>query len=213
MRPELVMFDCDGVLVDSEGASTEVMAAFFRSYGADIEARDVHALFVGGTLRSAGELMIERGCALPGGWFDDLVGRVVDRMAQGVPVVPGVVDLLDRLDAADFATAIVSNGSDAKMQASLGPSGLYARFEGRIFSGYTRPPKPSPAMIFDAMAQAGASAERSVMIDDSAPGCRSGVAAGVRTLGFAVEGQGADLAAVGAEVVTSMADVARVIGL
>jgi HAD superfamily hydrolase (TIGR01509 family) len=209
-----VIFDCDGVLVDSEPVVTGLMARYFSAHGLPLEPAEVHDLFVGGTLRGAGAEAAQRGAVLPDDWFEVFTAQMFDLLRQGVPLISGVVELLDALDAAGVATAIVSNGSMDKMQITLAPWGLLDRFEGRIFSGYEHgAPKPAPHMVLAAMQQAGVDAKGTVMIDDSPAGCRAGVAAGVRTFGFATEGQDGALADVGAEVVGTMAQIQRLIAV
>lgn len=210
----LLIFDCDGVLVDSEGPTLSLMAAFFTRNGLPMTSGEADTLFVGGTLRSAGEEAIRRGASLPEGWFADLNGSVIARMAEGVPLIPGVTDLIDQAEAAGITIAVASNGPMEKMRASLGPSGLYQRLESRIYSGHVHgTPKPAPDLVLHAMAQAGVTPSETAMIDDSPSGCRAAVAAGVRCFGFADRGQAAALAAVGAEPVPDMATIAARLGL
>ena len=205
---KLVIFDCDGVLVDSEPPVIGLMARYFTAHGFSLSEHDVHSLFVGGTLRGAGEEATRRGAILPDDWFDDFKSQMFALLRQGVPLIAGIIPLIDALDDAGIAKAIVSNGAVDKMQITLGPHGLMDRFNGAIYSGYIHgSPKPAPDMVRAAMAQFGATPAQTVMIDDSPAGCRAGIAAGVRTLGFATEGQDAKLAETGAEVVGSMAQI------
>lgn len=211
---KLVIFDCDGVLVDSEPVTTGLMARYFGQYGLVIAPEEVHTLFVGGTMRGAGEEAMRMGARMPEGWFEDITGQMFALLREGVPLIPGVADLIDAVDTAGLAKAVVSNGAMEKMQITLTPSGLYDRFAGCIFSGYVHgSPKPAPDLVLAAMKQAGVTPEQAVMIDDSPAGCRAGVAAGVRTFGYATEGQDAALAAVGAEVVGDMREITEALGL
>lgn len=128
-------------------------------------------------------------------------------------MIDGVDALLDQLDAAGVATAIASNGPLQKMDISLSPSGLIHRFAGRIYSGHDFAPKPDPAMIHHAMNVARCTPADTVFIDDSVTGAKAGIAAGVRTFGFAPDGDDGRRAAIGAEVVTSMDQIAARLGL
>lgn len=211
MTPDLVIFDCDGVLVDTEGLSTAIIAESLTQHGLPMTPHEAAGLFVGGTMISVVEESRRRGADLPDTWLPEINSQIHARIAQGVDVFDGVFDVLDALDSAGIPRFVASNGTMAKMRLSLGPSGLWDRFEGRIMSREAHAPKPHPAMILHALTQTGASADRSVMIDDSTSGCRAGLAGGVRTIGFATEGQDAELAALGAEVANTMGEVQRMI--
>lgn len=213
MRPELVIFDCDGVLVDSEGATNEVIAANLTRHGLAISAAECQALFVGGTMRSVMAESQRRGGTLPKNWLDEIYAEMFARLRRGVPVIAGVTDLIDQLDTAGIASCIVSNGPMAKMEISLGADGLFERFEGRIYSAYDYLPKPDPAMLLAALGDFGVAPNAAVMIDDSAAGCLAARNAGVRCLGYAATGDGRDLEQAGAEVISSITEVAGRIGL
>ena len=211
MIPDLVIFDCDGVLVDTEPLTAPIIAASLSHYGLNIDAHEVDKLFTGGTM---GGVMAEgrrRGATLPDDWLDEIYAAIFARLSHDVDVFDGVFDLLDALNTRDVPTYIASNGPMEKMRNSLGPSGLWDRFSGRILSREHHTPKPDPAMILYALAQTGADPETSFMIDDSVSGCSAGLAAGVRTIGFATQGQDDTLTALGATVANSMADVRRLI--
>ncbi len=208
MQPKLIIFDCDGVLVDSEPVTADVMAGFFTDRGLPLNPQEANHLFVGGTLLSAGEEAARRGAKLEDAWFETLTRTIHDRLREGVALIPGVADIIDAAERAGIKMAVVSNGPMPKMEITLAPHGLLDRFAGRIFFTTNRAEKkPAPFMVNAAMAQAGVSAEETVMIDDSASGCLAAHRAGVRCFGFATEGQDEDLRAVGAEVVHDMADI------
>lgn len=215
MTLQLVVFDCDGVLVDTEPATAQIIAASFTRHGLPLSPDQVADLFTGGTMNDVEREGRARGATLPATWLPDIYAEIYARLAEGVDVFEGVFDLLDALDARAVPCFVASNGTMQKMRTSLGPSGLWDRFGGdtggRILSREDHAPKPDPAIILYALAQTGADPNCAVMIDDSTAGCKAGIAAGVRTIGFATEDQGATLAALGAEVATSMAEVKRLI--
>ena len=213
MTPDLVIFDCDGVLVDSEPATDVVISDFLNQYGLAVTPAQVHALFVGGTMASVGEEAMRRGAVLPDGWLDTLYARVFDRLAQGVPVIDGVDELIDLIDAKGIAKAIASNGPVRKMEISLTPSGLFARFAPHIYSGHDHGPKPAPDMVLQIMSDLGADPPRTVMIDDSPTGCRAAQAAGIRCFGLATDGHFARFDGTGAEPVNSLQGVREALGL
>ena len=211
MTPELVVFDCDGVLVDTEGPMFEVFAKSITEHGLPVTPHQLASEFTGGTTPIMRDEAIRRGAALPKDWVEDMNAQIHARITQGVDVFEGVLDLITALEDAGVPIYVASNGTMKRMGLSLGPSGIWDRLEGRILSRETYPAKPDPAMIQYAIAQTGANPEKSFMIDDSVPGCRAGINAGVHTVGFATEGQDAQLAEVGASVVNSMAAAQRLI--
>lgn len=213
MTPALVIFDCDGVLVDTESITAQVMAANFERYGLKIAPDVIHTLFIGGTMVSAGQQAVRRGAQLPDDWHAEISRDVIDALAQGVEVFDGIHALLERLEACAVQTAIASNGPIAKMETSLGPSGLWDRFAGRIYSGREHGPKPAPDMLLHAAKVAGVTPDQAVMIDDTINGTRAADAAGMRAIGFAAASDAAALAATGHPVAMNMEDVARLLGV
>lgn len=207
----LVVFDCDGVLVDSEPPVNRVLAENLTAHGLPITAEDTHALFVGGTMQSAMDEARRLGATLSDHWLDEIFGLIFDELRRGVPVFDGVHDLLDDLHRAGVATAIASNGPPAKMQITLGPSGLWDRFQGRIYSAHTHPPaKPAPDMLLCAARDAGVAPEQAIMIDDNPSGLTAARAARMRAVGFAPNGGAARLH-MADHVITHMRDIAALI--
>lgn len=204
MIPKLVIFDCDGVLVDTEPTTERLMAQSLARYGLQISHTEVAKLFTGGTMKSAGETARAMGAQLPDDWVSEMNAEVAAELAKGVDTYPGLFDLLDALDDAGVATAVASNGPMSKMKVSLSPSGLWDRFEDRILSGHDYTPKPDPHMLTHAMQRHGASAQDTVFVDDSVSGCKAGLAAKVRTFGFRPNGNLTDLTALGAIPFRSM---------
>lgn len=213
MTPELVIFDCDGVLVDTEAVTNRVIADFLARYGLTIPEHEIITLFSGGTMASVGVEATRRGAQLPNGWLDQIYGVVFDALRQGVDVVPGVKALIDRLTQQGIAIAIASNGPMQKMEITLRPSGLWQRFAGRIYSGHQYGPKPKPDMLLQIMSDAEVTADQTVMIDDMPSGCRAAQAAGVRCFGYIADGDPARLDGTGAIKVTAMDDIADLLEL
>lgn len=212
MTPKLVIFDCDGVLVDTEPVTDRVLSANLSSHGLHISQSDVHELFAGGTMQGAMIAARARGAVLPDDWLDEIYAQVFDALRAGVPVIPGVLELLDVLEREGIATAIASNGPMAKMDISLGPSGLLNWFAGRIYSGHDYKPKPQPDMLLHAMKVAGVTPAQTVMIDDTAAGWKAARAAGVRALAYVADGRPTSVAE-GEELITDMATVPALLGL
>lgn len=214
MTVDLVIFDCDGVLVDTEGVTNRAISANLGRYGFEITPEECFGLFVGGTIQSARDEARRRGAPLPDTWVDEMYAEIFAALEQGVEVFPGLFDLLDLLDAKGIATCIASNGPPRKMAISLTPSGLHDRFAGRIYSAYTHgPAKPDPAMLHHAMRDHGVAAARCAMIDDSLAGILAAQAAGVQAIGYDTLGTPGRLRVNGAKVATRHDEIPALLGL
>jgi HAD superfamily hydrolase (TIGR01509 family) len=207
MTLKLVIFDCDGVLVDTEPLAAEVLSESLTQNGLPMSKSAVMDMFIGGTMLGVRDEALRLGARLPEDWIDEIYRLMFARLDQGVELIPGVLDVIERVEVAGIAKAIASNGPVEKMRRSLGATGLWDRFDGTIHSREDHAPKPAPDMLLYAMQMVGAERHETVMIDDSTSGCRAARNAGVRCLGFATMGQGSLLAAEGAEVATSMEDI------
>ena len=214
MRPRAVLFDCDGVIVDSEVIAFEMIGADLSAHGLDLSHDQLAGLFLGGTMRGVFVTALERGADLPPNWVATFYEKLYARLAEGTPLIAGVEALLDRLDAAGIATAIGSNGALRKMEITLGQHPqVLRRFRGRMFSGQELgQPKPAPDIYLHAAAALGVAAADCVVVEDSPNGARAARAAGMRCFGYAPNGNPA-LAAEGAELFKAMSDLPALIGL
>ena len=215
MTPAAVLFDCDGVLVDSEPVTFRLIQVEFAAHGLSVTVEALKPLFIGHTIAETAVYARAEGAALPEDWPERFYERLCARLAEGTALMPGVPELLDRLDAAGVPYAVGSNGRRIKMEATLGQHPeIWARLKDRLFSGQDLGcPKPAPELYLIAARSLGAAPERCVVMEDTATGARAGIAAGMRVLGYAPEGPNPGLAAVGAEIVHSMADVPARLGL
>lgn len=213
-RPDLMIFDCDGVLVDSETVSNRVLAENLTRHGLPMTLERCMELFVGGTMRGVGEQARQMGADLPADWVDEIYAETYAALRAGVDVIAGIPELLDHLDAARIPYAVGSNGSEAKMQITLGQNGLLDRFKGAIFSAHTlKTAKPEPDLYLAAAAHFSVAPDRAVVLEDSATGATAAARAGMRCLGYAPHDDGVTLRETGAEIFTSMFAVPGLIGL
>lgn len=194
-RPEYVLFDCDGVLVDSERITSRVLRDDLARHGLDLPEARIEALFVGGTMAGVMRTARDMGAELPDDWLDQVYGAIFAALEVECVAVPGIVAVLDALDAAGIGYAVGSNGPIAKMDVTLRCTGLWSRFEGRVYSAHDcAASKPAPDVYLKAAAQAGIAPAQCVVIEDSATGARAGQAAGMAVYGFARGGSHAKLA-------------------
>lgn len=214
MTPDLIIFDCDGVLVDSETITNKVLIANLARYGLHLTLEDTDRLFVGGTIRGVGEKAREMGADLPETWVDAIYAEIYDTLRAGVAPVAGIPALLERLDEAGIPYCVASNGSEEKMDITLGQTGLAPRFEGKRFSAHSLGvAKPDPGLFLAAAKTMGFAPSVCVVVEDSGTGAKAAKAAQMRCLGYAAHDDGARLQAQGAEVFDDMAKLPRLIGL
>ena len=186
---DLVIFDCDGVLVDSERLIVKVEAQICRERGWDLTEEDVIREFVGlsdSAMRARlSELVGEE---LGPDWDAEYTDRYRDALSRDLEAVVGVAAAVDAIERAGLATCVASSGSHEKMALTLGTTGLLDRFDGRIFSSTdpeVRAGKPAPDLFLHAAERMGVSADRCAVVEDSPFGIEAALAAGMRAFGFA----------------------------
>jgi HAD superfamily hydrolase (TIGR01509 family) len=215
MTPAAVVFDCDGVIVDSERIAFDLLAGDLRQQGLPMTHAEMEVAFLGGTIPGLRVKANALGAALPESWPADFYRRLYARLAQGTPLIPGIGAVLDALDAARIPYAVGSNGSTEKMRITLGQHpAIWARLRKRLYSGQILgKPKPNPAILLMAARDLGVDPADCVVVDDSVPGCIAAARAGMRCMGFASSGDGAGLADEGATVFSDMRQLPGLIGL
>lgn len=215
MTPAAVIFDCDGVIVDSERIAFGLLSVDLAAHGLPMTHSQMEAAFLGGTIPGLRAKANALGAALPESWPADFYRRLYARLAEGTPLIPRVEAVFDRLDAAGIPYAVGSNGSVEKMRITLSQHpAIWARLEKRLYSGQNLgQPKPDPAVFLIAARDLGVDPADCVVVDDSATGCIAAARAGMRCLGFASNGDGARLMAEGATVFRDMVDLPGLLGL
>jgi HAD superfamily hydrolase (TIGR01509 family) len=183
---ELVIFDCDGVLVDSERIAVRVESRFLTELGWPLSEAEIVERFMGRTDQYMDEaIQAELGDRLPGDWKDQFHRRYREAWAAELAPVDGVLDALDLIERT-IRTCVASGGSHDKLRFTLGHTGLYRRFEGRIFSGYeVADGKPAPDLFLHAAARMGVEPARCAVVEDSRFGVMAARAAGMRAFGYA----------------------------
>jgi HAD superfamily hydrolase (TIGR01509 family) len=180
---QLVIFDCDGVLVDSERLAVRVEAAMLAELGWPLSEAEVVERFMGRSQAFMVEAILARlGDRLPDGWQDRFDRRY--RAAFDAELIPvdGVDEALDRIAA---PTCVASGGSHQMLRHTLRLTGLYRRFEGRIFSASeVAEGKPAPDLFLHAAARLGAEPAACAVVEDSRYGVQAARAAGMRAFGY-----------------------------
>ncbi len=206
----LVILDCDGVLVDSEQPANRVLVEMMGEVGLHMSVDESTELFRGLTMPACWQIIERRiGRPLPEGFAADFDRREAEVLGQGDIGMPGIHEALAGIDALGLATCVASSGSTAKMRVTLGGAGLWARFEGRIYSAveHVERGKPHPDVFEYAARAQGVEPGACVVIEDSPAGVRAGRAAGMRVLGFAREVPAEELRAAGADVFFALSEL------
>ena len=212
-RIQLVIFDCDGVLVDSEPIAQRVLGDLLADLGVGMSQADVRRNFFGKTVPQCIEL-IERLTARP--MSAELIASWRDRLYTAFEEVPvmAVDGVRDALSELRLPVCVVSNGPVRKMQTTLGVTGLLPRFEGRLYSSESGlPGKPAPDLFLAAASDFGVDPARVFVVEDSVKGVSAAVAAGMQVFGYAAADyvEGSELAALGATVFTDMRELPALI--
>src|SRR5258708_13086686 len=142
---DMIIFDCDGVLVDSELIANRVLAEMLSKIGLPTSLEDSIAQYMGLSW-AAGQALMEQnlGRAVPITFEHDFHARAVERFLTELQPVPGVLDMLATLEQARVPYCVASSGSHEKIRTTLGITGLLPRFEGRIYSGSDDVPRSNP---------------------------------------------------------------------
>ncbi len=213
MTPDLVIFDCDGVLVDSEPLTNAVMAEDLTERGLPLTAEEAMTHFIGGTIPGVAVKARDMGADIPDDWVEQIYTKMYARLREGVDPIPGVIAVLDTLDAAGLPYCVASNGSDEKMEITLGATGMTSRMKGRLFSAHALGvSKPDPDLFEIAARDMGVTPDRAVVIEDSATGALAAKRAGMACFGYAPE-DGEGLAQHGATIFRDMHDLPALLGL
>ncbi len=180
---DLIIFDCDGVLVDSEVISCRVHADVLTRYGYPITAEQVHQRFLGRSAHEAtAEVERELGRPLPETYDLERRTTLLAALADTVEAIPHLHAALDAIDA---RMCVASSAAHEKIFTTLSRTGLYERFAPDIFSGsQVSHGKPAPDLFLFAARQMAALPGRCVVVEDSVPGVTGALAAGMTVLGF-----------------------------
>ncbi|MHA7222290.1 HAD family hydrolase [Arthrobacter sp. RHLT1-20] len=180
---ELVVFDCDGVLVDSEVIAVRVDRLVLADLGWELELEEIAERFVG---RAEADFIAtveeQLGIELGEGWDRKYEPWYRTALEHGLTAVDGVVEALDELR---LPHCVASSGSHAKMRRTVGQTGLWHRFEGRIFRTEVANGKPAPDLFLHAAGTLGAAPGRCAVVEDSACGVQSARPAGMHVFAYA----------------------------
>ena len=215
--PAAVLFDCDGVIVDSEAPTFQLMIAALARHGFPLSLAALERDYIGGTVEDVANRARRNGAILPDSWVTELYSEMYAMLERGVPLIPGITDVFDRLDAAGIPYAVGSNGTPEKMEITLGRRGLLPRFRATLSGQAIGKPKPAPDLYLACAKACGANPKDCVVIEDSPAGARAAIAAGIPVFGFAAHGEDTPTAqgliALNIPLFRSMRDLPALLGL
>nr|WP_245190175.1 HAD family phosphatase [Leucobacter exalbidus] len=181
------MFDCDGVLVDSEIITMGVLREMLHELGWPISETECVSLFVGRALKDQGPLIFDHtGVHTDEAWIAQFRERRDVALSAQVEAIPGIEAALGIISDVYGKKIAVASGADRKkIELQLARTGLDRFFDGRLFSGMEVPKsKPAPDVYLAAARALGVAPERAVVVEDTVAGVIAGVAAGATVLGY-----------------------------
>ena len=209
MEFDLIIFDCDGVLVDSEPLANALLRDALAEHGLDMTIEEVVETYVGRSMASVvtiSEKML--GQKLPDDFLDVLQVKTFDAFQRELKAMPGVEDLIQSIAQQNIPICVASSGSFEKMDVTLGITGLKKYFDGRIYSTFqVERGKPYPDLYLYAADQMGVEPAKCLVIEDSLPGVQGAVAAGMEVIAYNSNGNGDKLKKAGGLVFDNMSEI------
>jgi HAD superfamily hydrolase (TIGR01509 family) len=210
----LVIFDCDGVLVDSEGISNAVLAAALRALGIDISAQEAHDAYRGmflSEIRADAERRL--GAPLPLDFMETFERDREDAFRASLRPVPGAAEAVKAVRELGFDVCVASQGKLSKTELTLTLTGLRNLFgDDAVFSAHSvERGKPAPDLFLYAAATMGVKPDRSVVVEDTMIGVQAALAAGMRVIAYAPDGDRSEFSRAGVGTVGALDDLPGVL--
>lgn len=212
--PKLVIFDCDGVLVDSEPTFNHVLHTYLLSTGARLSFADCCNLFVGRSRHDVERYVSDRGLRLPEKWPEDFYDKVLDALKTEVTPIPGACEAVALISSLGIPICVASNGLMAKMHVTLERSGLLPWFEGKMYSAYeVGASKPAPDVFLHAAKMNGVAPEHCVVVEDSPSGFEAAFNAAMTCFAYVPKTTWKPEQLLGARRLSAMAELPKLLGL
>ena len=209
-KPKCIIFDCDGVLVDSEPITARVLIKMSQEIGVDIDMAYVEANFTGNSWAGCAALIEAKGnLKLPKTFEQEYRRRSSEAFKKEMQPIKGIPELIHSLT---IPFAVASSGPPTKIRLNLGLIGLLDKFEPHVYSCWDLGKwKPDPAIYLHTAEKLGFAPTDCVVVEDSLFGVEAGVAGGFRTFGYATEHTAPTLKAAGAEIFFDMEELFGVV--
>jgi HAD superfamily hydrolase (TIGR01509 family) len=180
-----VIFDCDGVLVDSEPLSMRADVRLLRRFGIHMDEREAHDRFVGKTFEAMLQMMTaEHGTVFPPGLHKAKNDMIEAMYLTDLRIVPGVRELLADMKAQGISCSVASNSPRRRVELALRLMGITPSFSHVVTFEDVKNGKPAPDVFLKAADIAGVPPQDCAVLEDSTTGVTAAVAAGIETIGF-----------------------------
>lgn len=192
-RFDAVLFDCDGVLVDSEPITNGVLRQVLNEAGWALSQAECERIFIGKAVRDErARIEAETGRPLTDEWMRAFYARRDERLRAELQTVQGALDAVIAAHGHTAGRIACASGADRpKVVMQIGMAGMAPYFGERIFSGHDQPrSKPHPDVYLAAAAHLGVDPARCLVIEDTATGAQAGLAAGATVWGYCQHGDG-----------------------
>lgn len=210
MDLKLIIFDCDGVLVDTERISCTVFTECLVDFGLDFTFEDTIKTFKGLSEKDCVKIVAQlSGKDVPAHFIDRYISETTSRYETELKPIKGIVDVLDSIQE---QICVASSGLHKKMQQTLSVTHLMPYFKGHIFSATeVKRGKPFPDLFLYAAKKMNIHPENCVVIEDSVPGVKAAVSAKMKVLGFADLTEASELQSAGAVTFREMAELPQLL--
>jgi HAD superfamily hydrolase (TIGR01509 family) len=214
VRLPAIIFDCDGVLIDSEYLASRVESELIRELGLTLDVAQVHGLFLGKTVDGVLDAIAARTGQRPSSaWVYNWAFATAHAFLRELKAVDGVGVAVEELRRRGHPMAVASQSSLARVRMSLQVAGLAGQFGEHIYvTSMVARPKPAPEIYLLAAERLGAAPANCIVVEDSPAGAAAALAAGMRVLGYAPGATAAAMQQSGAQVIRSMDELVATIG-
>jgi HAD superfamily hydrolase (TIGR01509 family) len=195
LKFDAVLFDCDGVLVDSEPITNGVLRDMLEEAGWALSNDECMRLFIGKAVKDEAALIeANTGRPLSQEWLDEFRGRRNEGLVEGLLPIRGALEAVAQIHTLYQGRIACASGADRfKVDLQLEKCGLMPYFKGHIFSGHELPrSKPAPDVYLAAAASLGVDPKRCAVVEDTVTGVMAGVAAGATVFGYSPPEAGHD---------------------
>jgi HAD superfamily hydrolase (TIGR01509 family) len=210
MRVQCIIFDCDGVLVDTEKIGNGILLSMASEYGFKMEIEEAYRNFNGRNLKDCFrhiEETIEH--KLPDTFEEEYRQKSFEAFKTQVKPMEGVIDFIEKLQ---IPYCVASSGPVEKIRLNLQASGLLDKFEDKIFSSYQiNSWKPEPGIFLHAAKEMGFGVKDCIVLEDSKAGVKAGISGGFKVYGFANGFNNTDLEEEGAVLFSSYEELSRML--